>query len=665
MRSRTRSAAVEGTPASQTASGRKTRAPHVARRPWTPSVSRHRAARSRKRRARQVAEVVGAHREPRPADGPRPPRRGAPTSMSVYGVLGGFQVSMRSPSSSARPIWPFPASRCSAGTASAAGVRRRAAVSSPASSRRVRARITSTSRRGGRAGTRGGGSPGPTPAARASPRGPAPPPAPLPGRPPGRRRARPPRGVPSDLAGALEGRARRPAAPRRRGLAAPRRGGSARTSGVGPITPGQLDAEISALGGPPPTSRPPTGPCTGSSPARVKLRSSATATKARGWRRSGMRHHRPAVVASPRMGVFTPGHGLDHRIRRRSPTKGVGPAAAPGRAAPGLGDRTRLHGHVGLYGPSDRDESVATIRAALDAGVSLLDGGDFYGSGDNGLLIARALEGRGRGSVAASVKFGALRGPKGAGPSSSGGKRPSRLPRHACAASAQTTWTSTAPAASPLRAHRGRSGRSPRWWKPDTCATSASRRRVRRTVRRAAVHPSRPPDRILADLGASRRNSCPMPGAGRRGDRVRRSLPRPAERPGPSSGTSGRRTSAPTAPLPVRREPRPQPRAGRGATGDRRGARRDPAQVAIAWALARGDDVVPLVDARRRERLHEALGALGLDLDAAALERVEAAVPPGAASGPRYPVACSWPTSTARPEPGAMAARPRFPIDCW
>ena len=60
-------------------------------------------------------------------------------------------------------------------------------------------------------------------------------------------------------------------------------------------------------------------------------------------------------------------------------------------------------------------------------------------------------------------------------------------------------------------------------------------------------------------------------------------------------------------------------------------------QVAIAWALARGDDVVPLVGARRRERLHEALGALELDLDAAALERIEAAVPPGAASGTRYP----------------------------
>jgi aryl-alcohol dehydrogenase-like predicted oxidoreductase len=63
------------------------------------------------------------------------------------------------------------------------------------------------------------------------------------------------------------------------------------------------------------------------------------------------------------------------------------------------------------------------------------------------------------------------------------------------------------------------------------------------------------------------------------------------------------------------------------------------AQIAIAWALSRGDDIVPLIGARRRDRLTEALGALDLMLDAADLGAIEAAVPPGAAKGARYPEA--------------------------
>ncbi len=67
----------------------------------------------------------------------------------------------------------------------------------------------------------------------------------------------------------------------------------------------------------------------------------------------------------------------------------------------------------GMYGPADEDESVATVHAALDAGVTLLDTGDFYGMGHNEMLIARALRGRDRDAVAISVKFGAQRGPDG------------------------------------------------------------------------------------------------------------------------------------------------------------------------------------------------------------------------------------------------------------
>jgi pyridoxine 4-dehydrogenase len=66
-------------------------------------------------------------------------------------------------------------------------------------------------------------------------------------------------------------------------------------------------------------------------------------------------------------------------------------------------------GMSGMYGPADEAESIATIHAALDAGVTLLDTGDFYGMGHNEMLIGDALRGRDRDEVAISVKFGALR----------------------------------------------------------------------------------------------------------------------------------------------------------------------------------------------------------------------------------------------------------------
>src|ERR1700675_3700121 len=68
-------------------------------------------------------------------------------------------------------------------------------------------------------------------------------------------------------------------------------------------------------------------------------------------------------------------------------------------------------GMSGMYGPADRGESIATIHAALDAGVTLIDTGDFYGMGHNEMLIAEALKAVPREQVVVSVKFGALRDP--------------------------------------------------------------------------------------------------------------------------------------------------------------------------------------------------------------------------------------------------------------
>src|ERR1700740_1842863 len=83
-------------------------------------------------------------------------------------------------------------------------------------------------------------------------------------------------------------------------------------------------------------------------------------------------------------------------------------AVGPRVSAFGLG----CMGMSGAYGPADRAEAIATIHAALDAGIDLIDTGDFYGMGHNELLLGEALRGRKRDSYKLSVKFGAQRGPE-------------------------------------------------------------------------------------------------------------------------------------------------------------------------------------------------------------------------------------------------------------
>src|ERR1700751_3016200 len=89
-------------------------------------------------------------------------------------------------------------------------------------------------------------------------------------------------------------------------------------------------------------------------------------------------------------------------------TRSLG-SSGPAVSAIGLG----CMGMSGLYGAADRDESIATIHAALDAGITLLDTGDFYGMGHNELLIADAIHGPARDVFLISGKFAARRGPDG------------------------------------------------------------------------------------------------------------------------------------------------------------------------------------------------------------------------------------------------------------
>src|SRR5437868_8844355 len=102
------------------------------------------------------------------------------------------------------------------------------------------------------------------------------------------------------------------------------------------------------------------------------------------------------------------------QISQRDYTRGMATLRPLGAAGPkvfpiALG----CMGMSGMYGASDETESIATIHAALERGVSLLDTGDFYGMGHNEMLIGRALKGR-RDAAQLSVKFGAQRGPDGA-----------------------------------------------------------------------------------------------------------------------------------------------------------------------------------------------------------------------------------------------------------
>ncbi|WP_431923126.1 aldo/keto reductase [Nonomuraea jabiensis] len=294
-----------------------------------------------------------------------------------------------------------------------------------------------------------------------------------------------------------------------------------------------------------------------------------------------------------------------------------------------------------LYGPADTSESIATIHAALDAGITLLDTGDFYGMGHNELLIRQALEGRSRDDVQISVKFGAQRDYDGNWLGFDG--RPAAV-KSSLAYTLRRLGTdhvdvyriARVDPAVPIEETVG------------AIAEEVAKGRVRHiglseagaeTIRRAhAVHPiadvqleysllSRGIERDILPACRELGVSVTAYGVLSRGllsghwskDRevtagdFRAASPR-------FSGDNLAHNLALVEALRDLAE-------AKGATV---------AQLAIAWVLAQGEEIVPLVGARRRERLAEALGALDVSLSAEDLAAIETVVPDGAAAGSRY-----------------------------
>lgn len=309
----------------------------------------------------------------------------------------------------------------------------------------------------------------------------------------------------------------------------------------------------------------------------------------------------------------------------------------PALSALGLG----CMGMSGMYGPADRQESIATIHAALEAGMTLLDTGDFYGMGHNELLLHEALAGRPRESVFIAVKFGALCSPDGQFIGFDG--RPAAV-KTSLAYTLQRLGADYIDLYQPARL-------DPTVPIEETIGAIAEMVQagyVRHiglsevgveTIRRAhAVHPiawlqieysliSRGIEKeILPTLrelgigvtayGVLSRGLLSGHWSKERtqqGQDFRSHLPR-------FSGENLDRNLSLVEAL-------------RGIAAEKNAT---VAQVAIAWVLAQGNDIIPLIGARRRDRLQEALAAVELQLNPTELATIEAAIPPDTVAGDRY-----------------------------
>ncbi|AXE22112.1 aldo/keto reductase [Streptomyces globosus] len=312
-------------------------------------------------------------------------------------------------------------------------------------------------------------------------------------------------------------------------------------------------------------------------------------------------------------------------------------SAGPEVSALGLG----LMSMSDFYGPADRAEGVATAHAAIEAGITLLDTGDFYGSGHNELLVREVLQSHDREQLTLSVKFGVLRDP--AGGILGVDNRPEAV-KNSLAQTLQRLGTDYVDVYRPARLDPA---------VPIEETIGAIKEMVEagyvrhiglseigaETLRRAsAVHPiadlqieysllSRSIEDEILPTARELGTAVTAYGVLARGllsgrwnhqratakDDGRSSFPR-------FSGENLDRNLQLVAAL--------------GKVAEAKGV--TTSQLAIGWAMAQGADIVPVVGSRRRDQLAEALGALSLELTAEDVAEIERAVPAEEVAGTRF-----------------------------
>ncbi|WP_201829037.1 aldo/keto reductase [Microvirga zambiensis] len=300
-------------------------------------------------------------------------------------------------------------------------------------------------------------------------------------------------------------------------------------------------------------------------------------------------------------------------------------------------------GMSGMYGPADRAESIATIHAALEAGITLLDTGDFYGMGHNEILIGEALQGRDRDRAILSVKFGAMREPSGAWLGYDA--RPQAV-KSFLAYTLQRLRVDHIDIYRPARL-------DPNVPIEDTIGAIADMVKAgyvghiglsevgADTIRRAAaVHPicdlQIEYSLISRGIEDSILPACRELGIGITAYGVlSRGLISGHWQKG-SQGQGDFRQHSPRF-QDGNVEKNLALVEGLRSLADSKGV--SVAQNAIAWVAAQGEDIIPLIGARRRDRLAEALGALDVTLTKEDLVTIERIVPKGVAAGERYPSA--------------------------
>jgi len=297
----------------------------------------------------------------------------------------------------------------------------------------------------------------------------------------------------------------------------------------------------------------------------------------------------------------------------------------------------------GTYGKSDDEQSIRVIHAALDRGVDFLDSSDMYGWGQNETLLGRALKGRRKGAVVAT-KFGQVKPPDGKTNIVDG--RPAYVAQ-ACDASLMRLgvdvidlyYQHRVDPKVPIEETVGAMGRLVERGKVRYLGLSEA---APETIRRGhAVHPlaavqseysllyRQPAEETIAacrELGIAFVAYSPL-----------------------GRGLLSATIKA-TADIPEDDRRRSHPRFQEGnldhnmelvrsieQMAEKKGCM--PSQLALAWVLAQGEDIVPIPGTKRLEYLEENLGALGVTLTRDDLARLDEAMPPGAAKGSRYPEA--------------------------